>query len=109
MRPSMRPLKPDSPQKTQQMARPFEILATRLYAALADYPKLQVNTLTKLISQNIEQESTSFSVQTKESYPMKAPETVASLINTVYLQNNFVNTDNPLKTQRYYKAILVDT
>ncbi|KAG5605601.1 hypothetical protein H5410_027093 [Solanum commersonii] len=151
MRPTMRPLKLDSPQKTQQMARPFEIPATGLFpqrptasqrkniiidkgfqnkdTTLADYPKLQVNTLTKLINQKIEQGSASSSVQTKESYIMKAPETfaqaqalpimaidkqyerahIASLIKPVYLQNNFVDINNPIKTQRYFEVILVDT
>ncbi|KAG5579980.1 hypothetical protein H5410_050607 [Solanum commersonii] len=140
MRPSMRPLNPNSPQKTQQMARPFEVppsgvLPQKLtvprginsmmdigfqnrYAALADYPRLQVTTPTKLINQKIEQGTTSSSVQTKESYTMKAPETfaqayegthIANLIKPVYLSNNYVDTDNPLKTQRYFEGILVDT
>ncbi|WMV25421.1 hypothetical protein MTR67_018806 [Solanum verrucosum] len=147
------------------MARPFDIPTTGLfplrptvpqraniiidkgfqnkYTALADYPKLEVNTPTKLISQKISQGSTSSSVQTKESYTMKAPETfaqavkpligkkhdtpptkeefefltkqdlpimaidkqyegtpIASLIKRVYLNNNFVDTNNPLKIQR---------
>ncbi|KAG5579419.1 hypothetical protein H5410_050046 [Solanum commersonii] len=155
MRPSMRPLKPESSQKNQQMARPFEIPTIGLfplrptapqraniiidkgfqnrYTDLAGYPKLEVNTPTNLISQKISQESTSSSVQTKESYTMKAPKTFAqavkpltgkkpdtpptkeefkfltNLIKPVYLNNNFVDTDNPLKTQRYFEAILVDT
>uniref|UniRef100_M1DMF7 Uncharacterized protein n=1 Tax=Solanum tuberosum TaxID=4113 RepID=M1DMF7_SOLTU len=83
MRPSIRPLKPDSPQKTQQMARPFEVppsgvLPQKLtvprginsmmdigfqnrYAALADYPRLQATIPTKLINQKIEQGTTSSS------------------------------------------------
>ncbi|KAG5576347.1 hypothetical protein H5410_056481 [Solanum commersonii] len=124
------------------------------YTALADYPKLEAKppTPTKLINQKIDKGSTSSSVQNKESYTMKAPETfaqavkptvakkpdaipikeefefttkqalpimaidkqyegppIASLIKPVYLNNNFVDTDNPLKTQRYFEAILVDT
>ncbi|KAH0669405.1 hypothetical protein KY285_023570 [Solanum tuberosum] len=84
------------------MARPSEIPATELFpqrptapqreniiidkgfqnkdTALADYPKLQVSTPTKLISQKIEQGSASSSVQTKESYTMKAPETFAQAV-----------------------------
>ncbi|KAG5606718.1 hypothetical protein H5410_028210 [Solanum commersonii] len=105
MRPSIRPLKPDSPQKNQQMARPFETLSTGLflqrptvpqgtnskmdigfqnkYTALEDYPRLQVKTPTKLINQKIEQGTTSSLVQTKECYTMKAPETFAKAVKPV--------------------------
>ncbi|KAG5579988.1 hypothetical protein H5410_050615 [Solanum commersonii] len=50
------------------------------YAALADYPRLQY-------------EGTH----------------IANLIKPVYLSNNYVDTDNPLKTQRYFEGILVNT
>ena len=34
---------------------------------------------------------------------------IRSLIRPCYIDNNYVDTENPLKTRRFYEAILVDT
>ncbi|KAH0654225.1 hypothetical protein KY289_031903 [Solanum tuberosum] len=74
------------------------------------------------------QEASSSSVQTKASYAMKTPESFAQavlplmalnkdyenvdvgiLIKPCYTDFNYVDTENPLKTRRFYEAILIDT
>ena len=124
---------------------------------MAEFPKLTPPMPSKLVDLKTNKpfdkgQSSSTSVQTKQSYAMKAPETFAQavdpsavtpkqtspireefkfittqvmpiialdkayegypleqLIKPVYNDKNFVYTENPIKTRRYYEAILVDT
>ncbi|XP_047259886.1 uncharacterized protein LOC124892712, partial [Capsicum annuum] len=151
------PLRPTVPQRPTLKA---EVQSQNRYSALTElqFPKLSPPLPSKLVdlktNQPLEKGSsaTSSSVQTKQSYAMKAPETFAQAVNPaiakptppspskeefkfvttnvmpilaldkayegyplnqlakpVYTNNNFVDTEDPLKTRRYYEAILVDT
>ena len=154
--PASNPLRPTVPQRpTVKTETPNR------FSALTEvqFPKLSPPMPTKLVDLKTNlpldkgsSAASSSSIQTKQSYAMKAPETfaqavnptaakvipsspvkeefkfvistvmpiialdkayegypVSQLIKPVYTNNNFVDTEDPLKTRRFYEAILVDT
>ncbi|KAH0740523.1 hypothetical protein KY290_033566 [Solanum tuberosum] len=161
-------LPPLTPAKTETPQRP-ELAFQNKFTALADYPRLpyppqqklpkllcppQPKTINLRPTKPFEQGTSSSSVQTKESYTMKPPESFAQAVNPeltktilskpipkeesfefivsqvlpimalnkeygnvdagvlikpCYTDFNYVDTDNPLKTRRFYEAILTDT
>ena len=154
------PLRPSVPQRPE-LHSPLQ----NRYAALTEVPKLPPPMPTKLVDLKTNKpvdvktnkpfdkgSSSGSSVQSKQSYTMKTPESFAQavdpaitqapptspvkeefkfittqvipiialdkayegypleqLIKPVYNDKNFVDTESPLKTRRFYEAILVDT
>ncbi|KAG5589850.1 hypothetical protein H5410_040364 [Solanum commersonii] len=113
--------------KAEAPQRP-ELTFQNKFTVLADYPRLPCPSTPKLPklpcppqpklinirpTKPFDQGASSSSIQTKESYAMKAPEsfalTLKHLIRPCYTNSNFVDTDNSLKTKRFYEAILIDT
>ncbi|KAG5572758.1 hypothetical protein H5410_062524 [Solanum commersonii] len=156
--PPLAPAKAEAPQR-------LELTFQNKFTTLADYPRLpspsqpklpcppQPKLINLIPTKPFDQRASSRSIQTKESYAMKAPESFAQAVNPeltktipskpnpkeesfdfvisqvlpimalnkeygngdtehlirpCYIDSNFADTDNPLKTRRFYKVILID-